>query len=74
MGKVIKILEKIREMTHRELFERFKHINRAQAIREYLAAPKDRNLTIEVNLCGDEIIKRMSSGESYDITKTFIKM
>jgi hypothetical protein len=66
MGKVTKMLEKIRGMSHSELFARFKHIARAQAVREYLATKEDPDLTIEVNLTGEEIVNRMHSGHSYN--------
>jgi len=67
MGKVIEILRKIRDMKHVQLIERFKHVVRAQAIREYIGVREDLNLTLEVNLIGEEIIHRMSMGRSYVI-------
>lgn len=60
MGKVITILAKVRAMNSNELFERFNHITRAQAIREYLAAKEDIDLRLEVRLAGEEIVKRMA--------------
>lgn len=63
MGKVIKITEKVREMTALELLNRFKHIVRAQAVREYLGTKEDLDLTVEVNLTGEEILHRMSAGK-----------
>ena len=67
MGKVVKMLEKIQGASHVELLNRFKHIVRAQAVREYLAAKEDLDLKLEVNLTEEEIIKRMSVGHSYPI-------
>lgn len=64
MGKVTEILEKIRKMGNGELFDRFKHLARAQALREYLNSKNDPSLTIEVNLSGEEILKRMASSHS----------
>jgi hypothetical protein len=60
MGKVIELLDKIKEMKHAELLNRYKQIVRAQAVREYLGTKEDIDLTIEVNLSGEEIVRRMS--------------
>lgn len=62
MGKVIELHKKIQTMGHSELFNRFKHIARAQAVRDYLGTKEDMDLKIEVNLAGEEIVKRMASG------------
>ena len=71
MGKVTKLIKKIRESSHIELFNRFKHIVRAQAVREYLNMKEDLELTIEINLSGEEMINRMARGHSYNIIKDF---
>lgn len=59
-GAVCQLANKIKDMSNRELFDRFNHITRAQAIREYLATKEDLILKIEVNLAGQEIYERMS--------------
>lgn len=59
MGKVTKMVGKIREMNNSDLLDRFKHVVRAQAVREYIAAKEDLALTLEVNLESEEIYKRM---------------
>lgn len=60
MGKVTELIEKIKDMNDIKLFNRFKHLVRAQAVREYLATKEDLNLKIEVDLIGDEIKFRMA--------------
>ena len=71
MGKVIKLLEKIREMKNVDLFNRYKHIVRAQAVREYLGTKEDISLTVEVNLTGDEILGRMAPGKTQLISNKY---
>lgn len=72
MGKITKILEKIRGMKTQELFDRHKQIVRAQAVREYIGSKKILALSIEVNLTGEEIVRRMASSKPF-ITITTIK-
>lgn len=67
MGKITKLIEKIREMTTQQLFDRHKHIVRAQAVREYIGAKEDMDLTIEVNLTGEEIVRRMASAKPFTV-------
>lgn len=61
MGKVTDMLVKIRAMTAQQLFDRHMHIVRAQAVREYIASKEDKDLTLEVRLTGEEIVRRMAS-------------
>jgi hypothetical protein len=61
MGRVTDILRKLRDMSHMDLFNRFKQIARAQAVHEYIGDKEDIDLNIEVNLAGEELLKRMSS-------------
>jgi len=65
MGKVTKMLEKIKDTDHLKLFERFKHIISAKAIREYIGTKEDKILSLEVNLTGEEIIRRMHLDKPY---------
>ena len=66
MGKVTDILHRIQAMDDLDLFERFNHITRAQAIREYTLMCNDKMLDVEVRLAGEEVIKRMSRiGSAY---------
>lgn len=67
MGRVLQIVRELREMGHTELVNRFRQITRAQAVREYLAAKEDKNLTIEVNLTTEEIVNRMSRANAVRI-------
>lgn len=67
MGKLVDMLHKIRELNDVDLFNRFKHIVRAQAVREYLASKEDKNLSLEVKLSGEEILKRMADRDSHPI-------
>ena len=67
MGKVIEMVRKLRRMGHAELINRFKHIARAQAVREYLAAKEDKDLSLEVNLASEEVISRMSKANAVHI-------
>ena len=60
MGKITKMLKEVREMDNEKLFSRFKHIVRAQAVRDYLGTKEDINLTLEVKYAGEEILQRMS--------------
>ena len=67
MGKFIEMLAGLRGMSHMELLARYKHIVRAQAIREYLAAKADKMLDLEVNLASEEIVSRMSRSSAVSI-------
>ena len=67
MGALIELLHKIQQMDDVALFERFEHITRAQAIREYMDAKKDVCLDSEVRLAREEILKRMTVRESHGI-------
>lgn len=60
MGKLIIMLKKIRDMNDNDLFERFIHIVRAQAVREYLGTKEDKTLKLEITLSKEEIYKRMA--------------
>ena len=71
MGKVTEILEKIEGMNHKDLISRFKHIVRAQGVREYLGLKEDLNLTVEINLIGEEVLQRMVSGYSRNEIKIY---
>lgn len=61
MGKLIKVLHKIREMDDTDLLNRFQHIVRAQAVKEYLGTQEDKALSLEVRLAAEEISKRMAA-------------
>jgi len=65
MGKLVKMLEKIRSMTNMELHERYVHIVKAQALKEYLGAKEDMQLTLEVRLSGEEIMRRMAQSKPW---------
>lgn len=60
MGKVIIMVKNIRAMSDDDLFSRFKHIVRAQAVLEYLGKKVEVALSLEVRLAGEEIKKRMA--------------
>jgi len=57
IGKVTKLLQKIKEEKTMDLMSRFKHIVSAQAIRIYIAAKPDPLLDIEVRLTEEELLK-----------------
>lgn len=59
MGKVIKKLSEIRATPTHDLMVRFKHIVGAKAIREYLAAKVEPDLSIEVRLTEEELLRRI---------------
>ena len=59
MGRVIAILHKIRDMSDEDLLNRFEHILIAKGIRDYLAEKEDKDLSLEVRLAKEEILKRM---------------
>jgi len=70
LGKVTKLLKKMREKDTRTLMKRFKHILRAQAIREYMAAKPDEDLNMEVRLTEEELLRRQKpESASIVITK-----
>lgn len=60
MGKVIQLLDKIRNASDLDLFNRFNHITRVQAVRDYLGTKEDKGLTVEVRLYAEEIVNRMA--------------
>ena len=60
MGKVTEILHEIRSMDDIILFDRFDHLTRAQAIREYLDSKPERALNMELSLSREEILRRMA--------------
>lgn len=62
MGAVTKVLHLLQKMSDIDLLNRYTHIIMAQAVREYLGSKEDRNLTIEIRLAHDEIVKRMFKG------------
>lgn len=64
MEAVTEILHKIRKMDDVSLLERFNHLTRVQAIKEYLADKIDNKLNVEVRLSREEVLKRMSERES----------
>ena len=64
MGTVTETLHKIREMDDISLLERFNHLTRAQALKEYLDSQPERKLDIEIRLAREEILKRMADRES----------
>lgn len=64
MGTIIELVHKVRNMDDSSLLERFNHLTRAQAIREYLAMGPEKKLDIEINLAREEILKRMADRES----------
>jgi hypothetical protein len=61
MGKVLKIIEKVKKMTHLQLLERYEHIVKAEAARDYAGMKKDIELGIEIRITGEEIMKRLLS-------------
>lgn len=60
MGTVVETLHKVQNMDDITLLERFNHVTRAQAIREYLDKQEDHALNIQVRLAREEILKRMA--------------
>lgn len=60
MGKVIKMLRKIRELDNTKMLARFEHIVAARAIREYMGTKEDVALSLEVKYLEEEILNRMS--------------
>jgi hypothetical protein len=71
MGKVTETLEKIGGMNHKDLINRFKHIVRAQGVREYLGLKEDLNLVVEIRLIEEEILQRITFGYSKNEIKVF---
>lgn len=62
MGRVITLLKKIRQLNDKDLLDRFVHIVRAQAVREYAAMPREEDLLLEIRLINEEILKRTWKG------------
>lgn len=67
MGKLLKVLHKIMGMNDSDLFDRFKHIVKAQAIHEYLGVKEDKKLSLEISLAAEEIQKRMAARDAHVI-------
>jgi hypothetical protein len=61
MGKVLKMLNKIRNMNDIDLLDRFEHLVGAKAVRDYLAMKEDIDLTLEIRLSKEELNKRIPS-------------
>lgn len=59
MGKVIAILHKIQKTQDTDLLNRFEHIVIAKAVRDYIDEKEDKDLTMEIRLSKEEILKRM---------------
>ena len=64
MGTVTETLHKIRKMDDISLLERFNHLTRVQALKEYLDSQPEKKLNIEIRLAREEILKRMADRES----------
>lgn len=69
MGKVLKKLSEIRATPTYELMARFKHLIGAKAIREYLAAKVPQDLSIEIRLTEEEVLRRVRSNIRYKNNK-----
>ena len=63
MGTIIELSHKIKNMDDDSLLERFNHLTRAQAIKEYLATEPEKKLDVEIYLAREEILKRMADRE-----------
>lgn len=72
MGKVIKILEKIRQMSDKDLFKRFEEVGLDNVVRSSernKPTKEDTVVKVEAGLIKEEILKRMLNGPIHDITE-----
>jgi hypothetical protein len=72
MGKVIKMLEKIRQMNDADLFKRFEEVSSDNILRgpnKVKPTKEDTVVKVETGLIKEEIMKRMLNGPLIKITE-----
>jgi len=60
MGKLLKIVNNIQQMSDTKLVSRLEKLSEARAVREYTSTKKDQKLITELNLVREEVLKRIS--------------